>query len=54
MKIAILDDYQNVALKMADWTTTNLQNQDDVISIKASRVFPISISAAEARSHNYH
>jgi hypothetical protein len=21
MKIAILDDYQNVALKMADWTT---------------------------------
>jgi hypothetical protein len=32
---------------------TNLQNQEDVISIKASRVFPIAISAAK-RSHNYH
>ena len=31
-----------------------LQNQDNVISIKASRVMPTSISAAEAESHDFH
>ena len=31
-----------------------LQNQDNVISIKASRVAPISVSAAETQSHNFH
>ncbi len=31
-----------------------LQNQDNVISIKASGVMPISISAAETESHNFH
>jgi len=31
-----------------------LQNQDHVISIKASRVLPISISAAETDSHDFH
>jgi error-prone DNA polymerase len=31
-----------------------LQNQDNVISIKASRVMPISISAAETESHDVH
>jgi error-prone DNA polymerase len=31
-----------------------LQNQDNVISIKASRVMPISISAAETESHDFH
>jgi len=31
-----------------------LQNQDKVISIKASRVMPISISAAETESHDFH
>jgi error-prone DNA polymerase len=31
-----------------------LQNQDSVISIKASRVMPISISAAETESHDFH
>jgi len=31
-----------------------LQNQDNVISIKASRVAPVSITAAETESHDYH
>jgi error-prone DNA polymerase len=31
-----------------------LQNQDHTISIKASRVLPISISAAETQSHDFH
>jgi error-prone DNA polymerase len=31
-----------------------LQNQDNVISIKASRVMPISISATETESHDFH
>jgi error-prone DNA polymerase len=31
-----------------------LQNQDKVISIKARRVMPISISAAETESHDFH
>jgi error-prone DNA polymerase len=31
-----------------------LENQDNVISIKASRVMPISISAAETESHDFH
>jgi len=30
-----------------------LQNQDNVISIKASRVMPIAISAAETQSHDF-
>ena len=31
-----------------------LQNQDNVISIKASRVLPVSITAAETASHDFH
>ena len=31
-----------------------LQNQDNVISIKASRVLPIAITAAETNSHDFH
>ena len=31
-----------------------LQNQDHAISIKASRVLPISITAAETQSHDFH
>jgi error-prone DNA polymerase len=31
-----------------------LQNQDNTISIKASRVLPISITAAETQSHDFH
>ena len=31
-----------------------LQNQDNVVSIKASRVLPITISAADMQSHDYH
>jgi error-prone DNA polymerase len=31
-----------------------LQNQDHVISIKASRVLPLAVSAAETQSHDYH
>lgn len=31
-----------------------LQNQDNVISIKASRVMPIAISAAQTESHDFH
>ena len=31
-----------------------LQNQDNVISIKASRVMPVSINAAETESHDFH
>jgi error-prone DNA polymerase len=31
-----------------------LQNQDNVISIKASQVKPIAISAAETESHDFH
>jgi error-prone DNA polymerase len=31
-----------------------LQNQDHTISIKASRVLPISITAAETESHDFH
>ena len=31
-----------------------LQNQDHVISIRAARVAPISISAAETQSHDFH
>jgi len=30
------------------------QNQDHAISIKASRVLPISITAAEMESHDFH
>jgi error-prone DNA polymerase len=31
-----------------------LQNQDRVVSIKAARVSPISVSAAQVESHDYH
>jgi error-prone DNA polymerase len=31
-----------------------LQNQDNVISIKAVRVLPVAISAAETQSHDFH
>jgi error-prone DNA polymerase len=31
-----------------------LQNQDHVISIKASHVQPISITAAQTQSHDFH
>jgi error-prone DNA polymerase len=31
-----------------------LQNQDNVISIKAARVMPIAISMAETQSHDFH
>jgi error-prone DNA polymerase len=31
-----------------------LQNQDHTISIKASRVQPISITEAETQSHDFH
>jgi error-prone DNA polymerase len=31
-----------------------LQNQDNVISIKASRVLPVAIRAVEAESHDFH
>jgi len=31
-----------------------LQNQDNVISVKASRVAPVAISAAEMQSHDFH
>jgi error-prone DNA polymerase len=31
-----------------------LQNQDNVISVKAERVLPLSISAAEMSSHDFH
>jgi len=31
-----------------------LQNEDHTISIKASRVLPISITAAETQSHDFH
>ncbi len=31
-----------------------LQNQENVISIKASRVMPVAISAAETQSHDFH
>jgi error-prone DNA polymerase len=31
-----------------------LQNQDNVISIKAARVMPIAISAAQTESHDFH
>jgi hypothetical protein len=39
--------------KISKLPPTNLQNQDEVISIKASRVLPISINAAETQSHDY-
>ena len=31
-----------------------LQNQDHGISIKASRVLPVSMTAAETQSHDFH
>jgi error-prone DNA polymerase len=31
-----------------------LQNQDNTISIKATRVLPITVSAADTQSHDYH
>jgi error-prone DNA polymerase len=31
-----------------------LQNQDQVISIKASRLLPVSVTTAETESHDYH
>ena len=31
-----------------------LQNQDHTISIKDSRVLPISVTAAESQSHDFH
>jgi error-prone DNA polymerase len=31
-----------------------LQNQDSVISIKAARVMPVAVSAADTESHDYH
>jgi error-prone DNA polymerase len=31
-----------------------LQNQDNVISIKAARVMPIAISAARTQSHDFY
>jgi hypothetical protein len=30
-----------------------LQNQDNTISIKATRVLPITVSAADTQSHDY-
>ena len=31
-----------------------LQNQDNVISVKARRVLPLEVSEAEMRSHDFH
>jgi error-prone DNA polymerase len=31
-----------------------LQNQDNVVSVKAERVLPLPVSAAETRSHDFH
>jgi hypothetical protein len=31
-----------------------LQNQDNVISVKARRVMPLSITRAETSSHDFH
>jgi hypothetical protein len=31
-----------------------LQNQDNVISVKAQRVMPLSITRAETSSHNFY
>jgi hypothetical protein len=31
-----------------------LQNQQDVISVKAHSIRPLEISAAEVRSHDFH
>ena len=31
-----------------------LQNQDNVISIKASRVLPVAIRSVETESHDFH
>ena len=31
-----------------------LQNQDNVISVKAERVLPLSVTEAETRSHDFH
>jgi error-prone DNA polymerase len=31
-----------------------LQNQDNVISVKAERVFPLRITSAETSSHDFH
>ena len=31
-----------------------LQNQDNVISVKADRIFPLAITQAETRSHDFH
>jgi hypothetical protein len=31
-----------------------LQNQEGVVSVKATRVEPLAISAAEVRSHDFH
>ena len=32
----------------------NLQKQDSVISVKAERVYPLAVSAAETSSHDFH
>ena len=32
----------------------NLQKQDNVISVKAERVYPLAVSAAETSSHDFH
>ena len=31
-----------------------LQNQDNVISIKASRVLPVAVRSVETESHDFH
>jgi len=31
-----------------------LQNQDNVISVKAERVFPLSVTGAATTSHDFH
>ena len=31
-----------------------LQNQDNVISVKAERVLPLSVTQAETSSHDFH
>jgi len=36
MKIAILDDYQNVALKMADWAT--LSGRAEITTLRIHRI----------------
>lgn len=52
MKIAVLDDYQNVALKLADWSTVAERAEITVFNDHVSDPFALAAAATASECRN--